>query len=96
MGLVGLFLVLIVVTDGAGSGLAAWLVTLGAGAVAALWRGRRRTWAARLVPFLPVVVAAALTVSVCIPTVPTARRYPAALPFVATQHWSPTFLQSHR
>ncbi|MFB7131901.1 alpha/beta fold hydrolase [Streptomyces sp. NPDC056237] len=39
-------------------------------------------------PFLPVVVAAALTASVCIPTVPTARRYPPALPFVATQHWS--------
>ncbi len=26
--------------------------------------------------------------SVCIPTVPTARRYPPALPFVATQYWS--------
>ncbi|SCF83569.1 alpha/beta fold hydrolase [Streptomyces sp. Ncost-T10-10d] len=86
--LVVVFLATIVLTDGAGSGFGAWLTTLGAGAVAALWRGRRRTRAARLVPFLPVVVAAALTASVCIPTVPTARRYPPALPFVATQHWS--------
>jgi pimeloyl-ACP methyl ester carboxylesterase len=87
-GLVGLFLALIVLTDGAGSGLTAWLTTLGAGTVAALWRGRRRTWPTRLRPLLPVVVAAALTASVCVPTVPTKRRYPAALPFVATQQWS--------
>ncbi|MET8751922.1 alpha/beta hydrolase [Streptomyces sp. NPDC004667] len=39
-------------------------------------------------PFLPVVVAAALTAAVCIPTAPTARRYPPALPFVTAQHWS--------
>ncbi|GAB3961811.1 hypothetical protein GCM10029978_015000 [Actinoallomurus acanthiterrae] len=84
VGLLGLFLALIVLTDGAGSGLAAWLTTLGVGTVAALWRGRRRT---RLRPFLPVVVAAALTASVCVPTVPTQRRYPPDLPFVATQHW---------
>ncbi|MEV5878276.1 alpha/beta hydrolase [Streptomyces sp. NPDC052101] len=82
------FLALIVLTDGAGSGLAAWLATLAVGAAAALWRSRSRTGAARLVPFVPVVVAAALTASVCIPTAPTARRYPPALPFVATQHWS--------
>ncbi|MFG2227903.1 alpha/beta hydrolase [Streptomyces sp. NPDC048644] len=86
--LVIVFLALIVLTDGAGSGTGAWLTALGAGTAAALWRGRRRTRAARLVPFLPVVVAAALTASVCVPTVPTARRYPPALPFVATQHWS--------
>ncbi|MFG2638301.1 alpha/beta fold hydrolase [Streptomyces sp. NPDC048362] len=88
--LVVVFLALIALTDGAGSGLAAWLTTLGVGAVLAMWRGRRRTWTARLAPFLPVAVAAALTASVCIPTVPTARRYPPALPFVATQHWSLT------
>ncbi|MEW2298637.1 alpha/beta hydrolase [Streptomyces sp. NPDC006655] len=88
--LVVVFLALIALTDGAGSGLAAWLTTLGVGAVLALWRGRHRTWPARLVPFLPMVVAAALTATVCIPTVPTARRYPPALPFVATQHWSLT------
>ncbi|MEV7234248.1 alpha/beta hydrolase [Streptomyces sp. NPDC051020] len=82
------FLALIALMDGAGSGLAAWLTTLGAGTVLALWRGRQRTWPARLAPFLPVVVAAALTATVCIPTVPTARQYPPALPFVATQHWS--------
>ncbi|MFH9061966.1 alpha/beta fold hydrolase [Streptomyces coeruleorubidus] len=87
-GLVVLFLALIVLTDGAGSGLPAWLTTLGVAAAAALWRGRRRPWPARLVPFLPVVVAAALTASVCIPTVPTARQYPPDLPFVTTQHWS--------
>ncbi|MFF9127220.1 alpha/beta hydrolase family protein [Streptomyces sp. NPDC014889] len=81
------FLALVVLTNGAASGLAAWSATLGAGLVAALWRGRSRTGAARLVPFLPVVVAAALTASVCVPTVPTTRRYPPALPFVATQHW---------
>ncbi|MER6914822.1 alpha/beta hydrolase [Streptomyces sp. NPDC000594] len=85
--LVVLFLALIALTDGAGSGLAAWLTTLGAGTALALWRGRRRTWPARLVPFLPVVVAAAVTVSVCVPTVPTARAYPADLPFVTAQHW---------
>ncbi|MGW5254446.1 alpha/beta fold hydrolase [Streptomyces sp. NPDC004012] len=82
------FLLLIVLTDGAGSGLAAWLTTLGVASCAALWRGRGRTWAARLVPFLPVVVAATLTASVCIPTVPTTRRTPPDLPFVATQHWN--------
>ncbi|MFD4602540.1 alpha/beta fold hydrolase [Streptomyces sp. NPDC058464] len=38
--------------------------------------------------FLPVVVAAALTASVCIATVPTARQYPPDLPSVATQHWN--------
>ncbi|GHF35289.1 alpha/beta fold hydrolase [Streptomyces morookaense] len=86
--LIVVFLALIALTGGAGSGLAAWLTTLGAGTALALWRGRRRTWPARLVPFLPVIVAAALTATVCIPTVPTARRYPAALPFVAAQHWS--------
>lgn len=82
------FLVLIVLTGGAGSGGVAWLTTLGVACAAALWLGRSRTGAARLVPFLPVVVAAALTASVCVPTVPTTRRYPPALPFVATQHWS--------
>ncbi|MFF2750233.1 alpha/beta fold hydrolase [Kitasatospora sp. NPDC058048] len=86
--LVVVFLATIVLTDGAGSGLGAWLTTLGAGGAAALWRGRRRTRAARLGPFLPVVVAAALTAPVLIPTVPTDRRHPPALPFVATQHWS--------
>lgn len=86
--LIVVFLVLIVLTDGAGSGLGAWLPALGVGTAAVLWRVRRRTRAARLVPFLPVVVAAALTASVCIPTAPTARWYPPALPFVATQHWN--------
>ena len=86
--LVVVFLVSIVLTDGAGSGFGAWGTAVGVGTAAALWRGRRRTRAARLVPFLPVVLAAALTASVCIPTVPTARRHPPALPFVATQHWS--------
>ncbi|MFF0311944.1 hypothetical protein ACFYSC_31285 [Streptosporangium sp. NPDC004379] len=42
--------------------------------------GRRRTRAARLVPFPPVVIAAALTAPVCVPTVPTARQYPPANP----------------
>lgn len=74
--LVVVFLAMTALTDGAGSGLAAWLTTLGVGAVLALWRGGHRTWPARLVPFLPVAVAAALTASVCIPAVPTARRYP--------------------
>ncbi|MER6998668.1 alpha/beta hydrolase [Streptomyces sp. NPDC000410] len=82
------FLGLIVLTDGAGSGLAAWLTTLAVASVVALWRSRRRTRAARLVPFVPVVVAAALTATVCVPTVPTTRQFPPALPFVATQHWS--------
>jgi pimeloyl-ACP methyl ester carboxylesterase len=87
-GLVVVFLALIVLTDGAGSGLAAWAATLGVAIAAALWWGRRRTQRARLVLLLPVVVAAALTASVCIPTVSTARRYPPDLPFAAAQHWS--------
>ncbi|MGW2419414.1 alpha/beta fold hydrolase [Streptomyces sp. NPDC001709] len=82
------FLVLIVLTDGAGSGLAAWLTTLGVASVAGLWRSRRRTRAGRLVPFVPGVLAAALTATVCVPTVPANRQYPPALHFVATQHWS--------
>ncbi|GAA1165593.1 pimeloyl-ACP methyl ester carboxylesterase [Kitasatospora gansuensis] len=86
--LVVVFLVTTVLTDGAGSGFGAWLTTLGAGTAAASWGGRRRTRAARLALFMPVVAAAVLTATVCIPTVPTARRYPTALPFVATQHWS--------
>ncbi|MFG2953114.1 alpha/beta hydrolase [Streptomyces sp. NPDC048291] len=82
------FLALLVVTDGAGSGLAAWSATLGIATGAALRRGRRRPGRARLMMFLPVVVAAALAASVCIPGAPTARRYPPALPSVATQHWN--------
>ncbi|MYW07768.1 alpha/beta fold hydrolase [Streptomyces sp. SID2563] len=81
-----LFLALIVATDGAGSGLAAWFTTVAIAVVAAMWRGRRRSWPARLVPFLPVLVAAALTLSVCVPTVSTTRHYPAALSFVTTEH----------
>ncbi|GAA3222059.1 alpha/beta hydrolase [Nonomuraea helvata] len=88
VGLTGLFLALIVLTDGARSGLAAWLTTLGAGIIAALWRGRGRRWPGRLWPFAPVVAAAVLTASVCVPTVPTTRQYPPDLPFVATGHWS--------
>ncbi|MYY18060.1 MULTISPECIES: alpha/beta fold hydrolase [unclassified Streptomyces] len=86
VGLVALFLVLIVATDGAGSGSAAWSATAGVGVVAAVWRGRRRSCRGRLVPFLPVLVATALTLSVCVPTVPTTRHHPPALSFVATEH----------
>ncbi|WP_026413091.1 alpha/beta fold hydrolase [Actinomadura oligospora] len=85
---VAVFLGTLVLTDGAGSGIAAWLATLGLGSAVAFWRSRRRERAARLVPFAPVLVAAALTATVCVPTVPTSRRFPPALPFVATQHWS--------
>lgn len=88
VGLIAVFLALIVATDGAGSGVVAWGTTLAVAAAAALWRGRRRTWRRRIVPFVPVVLAAALTATVCVPTVATARHYPPALPFVATQHWS--------
>jgi pimeloyl-ACP methyl ester carboxylesterase len=88
VGLVGLFLALVVLTDGAGRGLAAWSATLGVGVVAALWRARRRSGPRTLLPFLPVVVAVTLTGSVCVPSVPTDRQPPAALPFVATQHWN--------
>ncbi|WP_432252793.1 alpha/beta hydrolase [Streptomyces sp. HNM1019] len=87
VGLVAFFLALTIATDGAGSGFAAWSVTVGVAVVAALWRGRRRSWRGRLVPFLPVLVAAALTLSVCVPTVPTTRRHPPALAFVTTEHW---------
>lgn len=87
VGLAVLFVVLIVLTGGAVSGLVAWLATLGIGLGIGFWRGRRRAWPARLVPMLPVVVAAALTISVCIPSVPTERHPPPNLPFTATQHW---------
>ncbi len=87
-GLVATFLALVVATDGAGSGFLAWSATVTVAVLAAVWRGRRRSWRGRLVPFLPVLVAAALTLSVCVPTVPTARRHPPALPFVTTEHWS--------
>ncbi|MGP3755438.1 alpha/beta hydrolase [Streptomyces sp. IBSNAI001] len=86
VGPVALFLVLLVATDGAGSGFAAWSVAVGVAVAAALWRGRRRSWRERLVPFLPVLVGAVLTLSVCVPTVPTARDYPPALTFVTTEH----------
>ncbi|WP_069770690.1 alpha/beta hydrolase [Streptomyces sp. LUP30] len=86
--LVVVFLALTALTDGTGSGVAAWSTTLGAGTALALWQGRRRAGPTRLMPFLPVVVAAALTATVCVPTAPTARRYPPDLPFVVTQHWS--------
>ncbi|MFG2538008.1 alpha/beta fold hydrolase [Streptomyces sp. NPDC048511] len=86
VGPVALFLALLVATDGAGSGFAAWSVAVGAAVAAVLWRGRRRSWRERLVPFLPVLVGAALTLSVCVPTVPTARDYPPALTFVTTEH----------
>ncbi|MFD9475273.1 alpha/beta hydrolase [Streptomyces nojiriensis] len=86
VGLVAFFLALIVATDGAGSGLAAWTAAVGIAVVAAMWRGRRRSWRGRLVPFLPVLVAATLTLSVCVPTVPTTRRPPPALSFVTTEY----------
>lgn len=85
--LVAVFLALIALTDGAACGLAACSATLGIGAGFAMWRARHRTWRARLALCAPVVVTAVLTAAVCIPTVPTARRPPPALPFVATQHW---------
>ncbi|MFE0345803.1 alpha/beta fold hydrolase [Streptomyces griseoluteus] len=85
--LVVAFLGLIALTNGAGSGLAAWSTTLGGGVALAVWRGRHRTWPARLVPLLPVAVAAALTATVCVPTAPTTRRHPSALPYVTTRHW---------
>ncbi|MFD5433481.1 alpha/beta hydrolase [Kitasatospora sp. NPDC127067] len=83
-----LFLGLIALTDGAGSGLAAFVPTLAVGVAVALWRSQRRTRAARLLPFLPVLAAAALTASVCVPASPTARQYPPDLPFVTTEHWN--------
>ncbi|MBV7672776.1 alpha/beta hydrolase [Streptomyces halstedii] len=86
VGLIAFFLALIVATDGAGSGLAAWSATVGIAVVAAMWRGRRRSWRGRLVPFLPVLVATTLTLSVCVPTVPTTRHHPPALSFVTTEH----------
>jgi pimeloyl-ACP methyl ester carboxylesterase len=86
-GLAVLFLVLIVLTDGAVSGLAAWLATLAVGVAAATWRARHRSGTRRLVPYLPVLVAMVLNGAVCVPSVPADRQYPAALPFVATQHW---------
>ncbi|MFD4394322.1 hypothetical protein [Kitasatospora sp. NPDC058478] len=81
-----LFLGLITLTDGAGSGLAAFVPTLAVGVAVALRRSRRRTRAARLLPFLPVLAAAALTASVCVPASPTARQYPPDLPFVTTEY----------
>jgi pimeloyl-ACP methyl ester carboxylesterase len=87
-GAVLLFIALIVATGGAGHGLAAWLLSAVAATSTALWLTRRHRRGSRLVRLLPVAVAAVLTASVCVPTVPTERRPPADPPFVATQHWS--------
>ncbi|MCX4782892.1 alpha/beta fold hydrolase [Streptomyces sp. NBC_01264] len=87
VGLVALFLALIVATDGAGSGFVAWSVAVGIAVLATLWRGRRRSRRGQLVAFLPVLVAAGLALSVCVPTVPTTRHHPPALSFVTTEHW---------
>ncbi|MFD3612161.1 alpha/beta fold hydrolase [Streptomyces atroolivaceus] len=87
VGLVAFFLALIVATDGAGSGFVAWSATVGIAVSAALWQGRRRSWRGRLVPFLPGLAASALTLSVCVPTVPTTRHRPPALAFVTAEHW---------
>uniref|UniRef100_A0AAU3GZT2 Alpha/beta hydrolase n=1 Tax=Streptomyces sp. NBC_01401 TaxID=2903854 RepID=A0AAU3GZT2_9ACTN len=87
VGLAALFLALVVATDGAASGFPAWSATAGVAVAAALWRGHRRSWRGRLVPFLPVLVAVALTLSVCVPTVPTTHLPPSALTFVTTEHW---------
>lgn len=87
--LAAVFLGLIALTDGAGSGLAALVPTLALGAALAAWRSRRRHGrTARLLPFLPVLAAALLTASVCVPASPTARQYPPDLPFVTTEHWN--------
>ncbi|BEL06312.1 hypothetical protein Q0Z83_045030 [Actinoplanes sichuanensis] len=86
-GLVLLFLVLIVATDGARNGLVAWLLTFLAATAAVLGFGRRHTRRIRLRRLLPVAAAAALTITVCIPTVPTQRRHPVDLPFAAARHW---------
>ncbi|MFI1993048.1 alpha/beta fold hydrolase [Actinoplanes sp. NPDC020271] len=88
-GLVVVFLALIVATDGAGGGLVAWLPLFLMATAATLWLGRRRRHTGRiqLKWLLPVAAAAALTITVCIPTVPTHRRYPTDLPFVAVEHW---------
>ncbi|MBB5803857.1 pimeloyl-ACP methyl ester carboxylesterase [Saccharothrix ecbatanensis] len=88
LGLVVLLLALLVLTDGAAYGLLAWLATLGVGAAVAVWRARRRAGSRRWVPFLPVILAVALAAVVCIPSAPTDRVKPAALPFVTTQQWS--------
>ncbi|GLZ78549.1 hypothetical protein Afil01_33560 [Actinorhabdospora filicis] len=72
-GLLVLFLALIAATDGLWSGTAAWAATVATGAGLAIWRGRRRAGPRRLLPLLPVAIAAALAASVCVPTVPTDR-----------------------
>ncbi|MEU8585601.1 alpha/beta hydrolase [Streptomyces sp. NPDC048664] len=97
-----LFLTLLVLMDGAASGIPAWLATFAVATAVAVRRGRRArpsrdgrarglptrpSRSSRLAPFLPVAVAAALAASVCVPTAPTERRYPPDLPFVTTQHW---------
>ncbi|GAB3800661.1 alpha/beta fold hydrolase [Micromonospora zhanjiangensis] len=87
IGLIVLFLALLVVTDGAWSGFAAWVTAVGSGTVATLLLTRRRSWPQRFTRLLPVLLAAALAGSVCVPTVPTQRRPPADLPFVATERW---------
>ena len=76
-GSAALFVALIVATDGATGGAAAWLLTFCTTAAAAI----------RFGGLIPVTVAAALCATVCVPTVPVDRRHPADLPFVATQRW---------
>ena len=87
LGLAVLFLALVVATDGAWSGAAAWLATAAVGVAFAIRRGRGRAGPRRLLPLVPVAVAAALTATVCVPTVPTDRAYPSDLASVPVEHW---------
>jgi pimeloyl-ACP methyl ester carboxylesterase len=87
VGTVVLFLVLVVLTRGFAAGLGALLPALAVGLLAGWLWGRHRGGRPRVLRLLPVLVAAALTVPVCIPGVPTQRQFPADLSFVPTMHW---------
>ncbi|MFD2420285.1 alpha/beta fold hydrolase [Amycolatopsis pigmentata] len=88
LAIVLVFLALTVLTDGRARGWLAWGITatLSLG-VAALLAARDRKRQARHV-LVQTGVAAALTASVCVPSVPTTWQYPPDLPGIATQHWT--------
>ena len=85
--LVLVFLGVVVLTEGRARGWLAWGVTTALGLVVAgfmMARGRKRGGVHILVR---TGLAAALTASVCVPSVPTTWQYPRDLPGVATEHW---------
>jgi len=87
LGVLVVFVALIVATDGVDFGVVAWVATAAVTVGTGLWLTRKRSGGARLVRLLPTALALLLAASVCVPTVSTHRRVPAAPPGVASRSW---------